>query len=285
MFSVLNKFWNFFYTEELDDEDEKQDSSNKTEEQDINNTHDAEEKKKNFNGKVTHVFSNHGLIDGEIYFSFDCVVGGLRPQVGIEVNCVAKQEHRGGGWSAEQINIIKNWELTQHDSKIVKLNGNEPVVAEPETNVPTIGVVTKCVEGRGLINDNISFMCDNCVDGFSPQAGDWVKFDLVGLDVGDSGQTYAGSVSPLRTQESEGCVSAFMRDHGYIEGEIYFESQACSNGYRPQRGDKVKVVAIESIQGKCGWRAVSVICTSDVRSVCVHFSAHCELLYGETFRT
>lgn len=59
--------------------------------------------RREFDGTVSHVFSGHGLIDSEVYFSFEAVIGGTRPAVGHSVHVVAVQQHDGGGWHAQQV--------------------------------------------------------------------------------------------------------------------------------------------------------------------------------------
>ena len=46
--------------------------------------------------------------------------------------------------------------------------------------------------------------------------------------------------------------------HGYVDEEIFFSYESCQDGYCPRRWDRVKVTAVESGQGRCRWRALSV---------------------------
>ena len=59
--------------------------------------------KREFEGQVTHLFDKHGLIDNEVYFSLEHVVGGVRPSLHDKVSVVATQHHAGGGWHASQV--------------------------------------------------------------------------------------------------------------------------------------------------------------------------------------
>ena len=61
-------------------------------------------------GTVTHVDGNNGLIDNEIYFSLDHVIGRVRPSVNAKVSVVAMQQYEGGGWYAEQVLVTEDWE-------------------------------------------------------------------------------------------------------------------------------------------------------------------------------
>ncbi|KAL3852404.1 hypothetical protein ACJMK2_016055 [Sinanodonta woodiana] len=199
---------------------------------------------KELDGKITHIFSTHGMINDEIYFSFEDVIGGVRPQLGDSVSLKAVQEHEGGGWHAENVYITNKWSDDED---------------EPADNVrPTdvVGIITD-FDGRiWYVNDcHISFCLEDCEKGFLPCKGDWIKADL---KYTDSSFPLASSVQPLRVKHAEGVVSAFQHDHGYIDGEIFFTPDVCTDNYRPQKWDPVKVKAIESNQGGCNWRAVSV---------------------------
>ncbi|KAK7476009.1 hypothetical protein BaRGS_00032716 [Batillaria attramentaria] len=213
-----------------------------------------------FKGKVTQVFCGHGLIDGEVYFSADSVCEGGVLQVGDQVNVVARQQHREGGWIAETVTVVhSSWEEDEE----------KPVVSTGE-----VGRVTQFRGGEGVINKNIFFDISSCLEGYRPHPGDWVTVELEADEEDDETkkepeadgfedypsekQLYAAKVAPLREWSFEGVISAAMADHGYIDEEVYFRIEACMNGYRPRKWDRVRVAAIESTQGKCSWRAVGV---------------------------
>ena len=206
-----------------------------------------------FEGRVSHVFSGQGLIDGEIYFSFSTLSAGNRePRVGDVVHVVAKQQYENGGWHAESVAITsESWE-------------DEEDTGEKKKAV--IGKVTHIGDETGFINRNVEFDVDDCLNGYTPHKGDWVTAQLLAdlkdeeIDNGETdSKTYAVDVEPLRSWTFEGMISAALKDHGYINGEVYYERSACLNGYRPSKQKQVKVTAIESEQGKANWRAVSVV--------------------------
>ena len=68
-----------------------------------------EENTRTFNGQITNLFGNHGLVDGDVYFSYNVVVGKQRPREGDEVSVIASRQHREGGWYADQIVILSKW--------------------------------------------------------------------------------------------------------------------------------------------------------------------------------
>ena len=224
-----------------------------------------------FTGAVTQVFCGHGLIDGEVYFAADSVGSNKPVQVGDKVNVVARQQFKGGGWVAESVAVVQStWE--------------EEVAVAPLVSTGEVGKVTRFSGREGVINKNIQFNIGVCQEGYRPYVGDWVTAELDtstggrddGTDADKDGVDdddgfgvvrtetfmYAAAVAPLREWCFEGVVSAAMPDHGYIDEEVYFQPDACLNGYRPRKWDSVKVGAIESTQGKCTWRAVYVVPTS-----------------------
>ena len=58
--------------------------------------------------------------------------------------------------------------------------------------------------------------------------------------------------------ETEGVVSGEMGDHGYIDGDVFYSSAALQDGHRPRKWEPVHYIAVESQQGRCPWRAVTV---------------------------
>jgi hypothetical protein len=140
---------------------------------------DIEEKKSDsklfsFTGKVTQVFHNHGLIDGEVYFSAEAVCSINPIQAGDTVNVVARQQNKDGGWVAESVSVIEStWEDEEEAA---------PIVPTGE-----VGKITqfRARDGEGVINKNILFDVSMCREGYKPCAGDWVTVEL-DLDVSES---------------------------------------------------------------------------------------------------
>ncbi|XP_046583747.1 RNA helicase Mov10l1-like [Haliotis rubra] len=259
MFSALGNIFNYFFNQEDTEDDNTEtrtdevqskwpDSSFIIEEQEI----EAFETRR-FDGKVTHVFGEHGLVDGEIYFALDDSQGSHKPGVGDAVSVVAKQQYENGGWYAEEITVVsKSWE-------------DEEEEAEAEPKSACVGKITQLGNETGMINGELEFEIDSCVENFKPWRGDWVTAELEAVKVSeDEDRVWAVNVEPLRQWTFVGDVSAAMEDHGYVDGEVYFTPKVCVNNYRPRKRDRVKVTAIESHQGKCSWRATQVVpCSSD----------------------
>lgn len=231
------------------------------EENDVNNSnHNSygyrsgkeSESVKNFNGNVTHVFENHGLINGDIYFSFDTVIDNVRLKVNDAVHVVAKYQTDGGVLITEQVSLIKeDWD----DQEV---NNHE----EDSVQDGIVGKVTKFDGNEGIIQGYVYFDMSNVIDDYIPKNGDYVKADYHQTE----NDTKTENVQPLRYLEKESKITGFQFDHGYIDGEIFFYTEACVDGYKPRKWDKVTVKAVESEQGKCTWRAVSIKPVSVVSS-------------------
>ncbi|GFO01919.1 RNA helicase mov10l1 [Plakobranchus ocellatus] len=218
-----------------------------------------------FQGEVTHLFHGHGLINNEIYFSLSDINGNNTVQVGDKVDIKAVQHHEHGGWHAEQINVLeKAWEQEID-------NTNEIDLAELQ-NTAILGKVTHFHNRCGKIDSEVEFGLDDCTDGFAPAPGDWVAASVeeheqdMSADYENDPWSFQGpvkvkrarNVCPARRREIEGEVSAVLKDHGFINGEVFFRFSACLNGYSPRKKDYVKATLVESSQAKSGWRAISV---------------------------
>ena len=210
-------------------------------------------KTRQFDGKITHVFSSHGLIDNEVYFSFDDVIGSNKPSLGDNVGVVAVQEYSEGGWHANQVTLALSWDDSEDDD-FDEDNDSDDCQQPAEV----VGKVTRFKDAIGYINDNIYFDLSDCDhEDYVPATGDWVK-TVVTYGDEDKADIRAKKLEPLRVTETEGVVTAFQGDHGYIDGEVFFTPEACCDGFVPRKWDPVSYKALESVQGRCTWRAISI---------------------------
>lgn len=259
MFSALSKLVSFIYQPEDEDSNDEEDVD-KNEVPANGSSHltpDAILQKqnsdsyKNLTGKVTHVFEKHGLINGEIYFSFDKVIDNVSVKVGDPVDVVARQQNSCGVWTTDQVSIIQErWDDYDFEDDL-DVDKNQ---SEKSSQDGIVGKITRFDGEQGLINDYVSFEVCQLIDDFKPYVGDYVKADYSS----DGSVMQIANIQPLRYIEKESKITAFQVDHGYIDSEIFFYPEVCVNGYRPRKWDKVVVKAVESAQGKCNWRAVSV---------------------------
>lgn len=205
--------------------------------------------RREFEGKITHIFSNHGLIDNEVYFSFDDVLGRVRPNLNDIVTVVAKQQYENGGWHAEQVSVSENWDDCQTDD-----DDTEKELYPTEI----VGHVTDLNDSQGYVGGNVYFDLKECkCDDYKPFNGDWVKVSVI-YPEGNSFHAVASELQPLRVKETDGVISGEMGDHGYIDGEVFYMSDAIVDGFIPRKWDPVHYRAVESLQGRSSWRAVEV---------------------------
>ena len=209
-------------------------------------------KTRQFDGHITHVFSSHGLIDNEVYFSFDDVIGNNKPSLGDNVDVVAVQAYNGGGWHASQVTLTQTWDNSDVDEN------NDYDIDNTNRPAEVVGKVTHFRDNKGYINDNIYLDLSECNHGdYIPAPGDWVK-SVVTYNAVDKTEIHAEKVEALRVTETEGVITAFQGDHGYIDGEVFFTPEACRDSYYPKKWDPVSYKAVESMQGRCTWRAISI---------------------------
>ncbi|OWF48746.1 RNA helicase Mov10l1-like [Mizuhopecten yessoensis] len=253
MFSVLSKVVNYFWTEEGEDGNDNEhlitSQTNGNVDPKNESLSDTSVNNKSIDGKVTHLYNTHGLIDNEIYFSFDAIQGDQNPVRGDHVTGVAKQQHTDGGWHADQVILCSDfWD--QEGNYVEEVDHSEPDAV--------VGVVTHFKGTEGYISDYIHFTFqknDVGENNFFPCNGDYVTADIA---KNDAGQTEGRNIQPVRVEERDGQVTGALQNHGYIEGEVFFSYDVCKGGWRPKQWDKVKVVAVESVQGRNNWRAISV---------------------------
>jgi hypothetical protein len=213
-------------------------------------------------GKVTSIHNGYGVIDKEIYFSFECVVGGVRPKVGDVANVLATRKSVDDGWKAEQVSVVTgvSWDAHLEDNGSAK----QPV---PEVVSETVvGMVTGASSGQGLVNNDISFEKDAVTPDYIPYRGDWVTCDIERNTI--NGTCHAIKIAPLRTMDFNGEINSVLNGFGYINRDIYVQFDACriASDCEARRGEKVCGKAIESNQGKCNWRAICIMAVSSQSS-------------------
>lgn len=162
-----------------------------------------------------------------------------RLTVGEEISYVATRENINSGWRATHVSVATNWEMDEDGLQDKSL----------------VGIVEKFNGEFGTINGQIQFsLSDVSLEEYVPHAGDYVTLEVRRV----SGLLEGSSVKPLRIFQKEGQILAVQQDHGYIDGDTFFMMTACCESYRPRKWDRVQTVVIESSQGKCSWRAISI---------------------------
>ncbi|XP_074646700.1 RNA helicase Mov10l1-like [Tubulanus polymorphus] len=205
----------------------------------------------NVRGSVTALHNGYGIIDRTIYFTFNDCVGNVRPKIGDEVNVTAYREGDDGGWRAKTVYPSNNnqWD----DQQMEDIDDKQEEDEESNVTTSVVGMVTSTSRDGGIVNDFISFVCEDVRSGYVPYRGDWIIGNQRKND-----DSHATEIRPAREIQFTGEVNSVQTGFGYIDKEIYFQFSACFDGYSPRRGDEVAGTAIESSQGRCNWRAISV---------------------------
>ncbi|XP_075713319.1 RNA helicase Mov10l1 isoform X2 [Rhinoderma darwinii] len=205
-------------------------------------------------GVITRFCNDYGMINDQIYFTQDVVIGREPLSIGQKVNVSYEEDKTSGGWKAikVQINSIK-WEMNTHENQNTS-----------DLNIKMlIGTVTFCNKDGGEINQTTYFsMCDVC-EGYIPYKGDWVQAEY--FIHPSSWNSEAISVKPLRCKRVDQVkISAFYGISGVIDDSIFFTVDAVriSEGYKPQRNDLVNAVVVESNQSCYVWRALCIAPTN-----------------------
>ena len=93
-----------------------------------------------FRGKVTDLLYGYGLINNDVYFTYDCVIGGEQPDLGASVDVIAVRDHNKGGWKAKSVTLIVSLEWdTDNDSSNIMTKIDH-----------LIGTITKVTQDSGL---------------------------------------------------------------------------------------------------------------------------------------
>ena len=197
--------------------------------------------RKDLFGKVTRLYDSAGVIEEAVYFTFDSVIGGIRPAIGTRVHVEAWRETETSGWKATRVQVITEWDLE-----------NDQVNNAVET---FIGTISNISTDSGVVDNNITFKLSCVRLGYAPYQGDWVKLDFEKFT---DGTVEVKGVMPLREKSCTGTVTYASAGFGYIDEDVFFSGGVCSRGFRPCRGDVVRVTAVESQQGRAVWRAIKV---------------------------
>ena len=220
----------------------------------VDSSDEEEGLSKSSHGRVTHIYQDYGLIDGEVFFTVKEVLSEKTLKLGEEINYVAKRENLSSGWMATSVSMATTWEIDEDGVQDKSM----------------VGIVETFNGELGTINGHIQFSLEGvCSEDYFPGVGDYVTLEVRRV----RGVLEGHGVRPLRRFQKEGQVSAVQQDHGYIDGDTFFPLSVCCEKYSPRKWDRVQTTVVESAQGKCSWRALSV------RPVIVNPS----LRYGELY--
>ncbi|KAM4748890.1 RNA helicase Mov10l1 [Rhinophrynus dorsalis] len=201
-------------------------------------------------GVVTRFCNDYGMINDQVYFTNDVVIGREPLSIGQKVTVTFEEDKTSGGWRALMVQLISDkWESN--------ISANSEA---QDLNIRVlIGNVTSCYKDGGSINQTTYYsMCDVC-EGYEPYKGDWVKAEY--FINPSTWNSEACSVKPLRCKRVDQVkVSAFYGGSGVIDESIYFTMNSIKlpKGYQPQRDDIVNAVVVESNQSCYVWRALCI---------------------------
>ncbi|XP_075130272.1 RNA helicase Mov10l1 [Leptodactylus fuscus] len=240
MLSLMRNVASFFWREADTCEDQKHGN-------DYEGTRDTD-------GVITRFCNDYGMINDQIYFTQDAVIGREPLDIGQKVTVSYVEDKTSGGWKAIKVQCISDkWETNALENQNA---------LEFDIKV-LIGTITFCNKDGGEINQTTYFsMCDVC-EGYIPYKGDWVKAEY--FINPSTWNSEAISVKPLRCKRIDQVkISAFYGMTGVIDDSIFFAIDAIRlpEGYKPHRSDLVNAVVVESNQSCYVWRALCIAPTN-----------------------
>ncbi|XP_015587394.1 probable RNA helicase armi isoform X2 [Cephus cinctus] len=221
------------------------------------------------NGRVTTITGEYVIIDDHyICETVNITVSNL--EVGDTVHYLAFQRHQNEEQKIRKIISLTNetWDDQPSDREIQVKDALDHKVVKVETlKRSVVGKVTKR-EGRTMFIEpiNITVHLDKVASEFVPIVGDWLMLESL-VEVDERSTDLGGEVlevdriNPLRTKLVVGHVTAYSTTIGIgkIDNSIIFNKISCEPGYVPCIGDKVVSDSIESDQGICTWRSLTVV--------------------------
>ncbi|XP_036031446.1 cancer/testis antigen 55-like [Onychomys torridus] len=201
---------------------------------------------KSVKGIVTHLCTDYGWINETIFFNTDMLCGKVPLNIGTSVIALVEENK------------------TTHTQKAIKVKTvTNPVDGTEQSDLNRelcIKCVTSVTQDSIYIDKETSFPAHLFSGEFMPCRGDLLLIEY-SMKPGTSNMNIH-TVSPLSSQNmDEVCVTSTDGRTGVVESCIFFtvDSIQKPTGYTPVLYDIVNVVAVDSIQAHCSWRAVSMI--------------------------
>lgn len=216
-------------------------------------------------GVITAMKDDFVLLDNKYICDMDKVA--VKVKVGDKVNYLSYQLDRNKEQKVRKIMSLCDtmWEDEHHHQE--SSAKPEPTIKGQMMDKTIVGKVMRR-EGRIVFVEphNIDFNLDNVRSDFIPLVGDWVSLNAlveVREDAADlNGQVLeVESVRPLRSKLQTGNVTTYNlnTEVGTIDRNTIFTKAVCEPGYVPCVGDKIVTDSIESDQGVCVWRSLTVV--------------------------
>ncbi|XP_076417857.1 cancer/testis antigen 55-like [Peromyscus maniculatus bairdii] len=203
-------------------------------------------KLKTVRGIVTTLCTDCGCINESIFFNPDMVCGNVPVNVGMNVIALVEEDE------------------TTHALKTIKVKAVSDPIYGIEPSEFDKRLCIKCVTyttGDNIyISEETFFPMQLLSGGFLPFKGDLLLVEY-SLKPGTPNITI-NAVSFLNSQNmDEVCVTSIDGRTGIVDDIIFFTEDSLQKptDYTPGLYDIVNVVAVDSIQPHCSWRAVSMI--------------------------
>ena len=210
-----------------------------------------------FEGTVTDITIDHGLIDHDVYFDRKVVFGDPFPRVGDKVQVIASRLHASAGWKATHVSLVAKSMVDDNFDLVDNEEDTEQGTKSQGETKRTVSEVKFFRGEKGFLVENIPFQIKDCLGEFVPCEKDWVSC-VIDTD-SSTGQQRACHIKPLRECHFDGKVSSMRYADGYINGDIFFTCRVCERDFTPRVGDRVCGRAIENGDKKRkSWRALSV---------------------------
>ncbi|XP_066587433.1 probable RNA helicase armi [Prorops nasuta] len=220
-------------------------------------------------GYVT-VITNDGILIDDKYMCADFSTISGKLDVGNKVYYLAYQRNEEDDLKVKKVLSIIEEDWDTHKREINTERKEQLASETVHCNIITRNIIGRVLrkDGRNLFIEpiNITINLDKVRSEFIPQIGDWLKLESL-TEVNEESVDLTGEILevdkllPLRSKLGVGTVTTYdiTKQSGIIEKNIFFYKNACEIGYIPQVGDRVVSDSIESDQGICTWRSLTVV--------------------------
>nr|XP_034341895.1 cancer/testis antigen 55-like [Arvicanthis niloticus] len=200
---------------------------------------------KSIQGVVTSLCNDYGWINETIFFNTDVISDNVLLNIGTNVLALVEKKPRNHIFKAIKVKAMNNLPEGSEPSKLGRRF--------------CIKCVTSVTEDNIYISKDMFFPLCMFSGGFRPFNGDLLLVEY-SMNPGTSNMNIH-SASPLNSQNMEEvCVTSIDGRNGMVESTIFFtlDSLHIPSGYIPGLYDIVDVVAVDTMQPHCSWRAVSM---------------------------
>ncbi|XP_059106769.1 cancer/testis antigen 55-like [Peromyscus eremicus] len=201
---------------------------------------------KSVRGIVTYLCTDYGWINESIFFNTDMLCGKVPLNIGTSVIALVEENETTHIQKAIKVKTVTN-----------PVDGTEQSDLDRELCIKCVSSVT---QDSIYIDKETSFPVHLFSGEFMPCKGDLLLVEY-SMKPGTSNMNIH-TVSPLSSQNmDEVCITSTDGKTGVVESCVFFtvDSIQKPSDYTPELYDIVNVVAVDSIQPNCSWRAVSMI--------------------------